>query len=813
MALPSGERSIEELFGNPNMQLGGLVAPWPEDHGYQALEAVERVSRAGPRVTVLCRTERGEQTQLLVDVCAPAAFRLQLVGVETEPDRPSEMVVRRDWGFVGFGLEETAEQVRITTDACVLQVTKRPFEWALLDASGRHVVGEHRADTNLRDRPRVPTLGYARDAGGKIYRASDALSLDPDESVYGLGERFIPLNRRGQRIEAWNFNTWGTSTERAYKNVPFFLSTAGYGLFVHSTGRVRFDFGSGERSAISTTFEAEDDRLDVYLFHGPRLGDILDRYTDLTGRAPVPPKWSFGLWMGGMEYVSRLEVEDLASRLRAERIPCDVINLDNQWMRDRRYADLVWNEAAYPDPAGMIAGLKAQGFRVVLWIQPWIPRQSEVFAEAADRGYFARRQDGSIYLYVPTIPAGEPNPSGIVDFTNPEAAAWYGERIGALVRMGVDGFKTDFAEAIPEDGVFHAGPGRRVHNIYSFYYNRTVYEAVQRHHRTGGVVWGRSGWAGSQRFPIAWSGDPLANFRHMACTLWGGLSAGLSGIPFWSHDIGGYHGPPGTELYLRWAAFCLLSSHARAHGDTTREPWAFGQEALATFRGLVRLRYRLLPYIYSCAQEAHLNGWPVLRAMVLEFQDDPLTHRLDLQYMLGPCLLVAPVMAPGGRGAAYLPAGQWRDFWTGQEVIGPLWWHGQVALNRIPLFQREDTIVAFGPDLEGADHTAFDPLTLRVNLHRQAHALVRDVDETLEVTVRRFGDEIAATIGPTGRRLLLELPGVPHPRRVNQNGAELPGRDSLEALGGEDPGWYWRADGGLLVRLAHPAGTTTRIGL
>jgi alpha-D-xyloside xylohydrolase len=450
---------------------------------------------------------------------------------------------------------------------------------------------------------------------------------------------------------------------------------------------------------------------------------------------------------------------------------------------------------------------------VVLWIQPWIPRQSEVFAEAADRGYFARRHDGSIYLYAPTIPAGEPNPSGIMDFTNPEAAAWYGERIGTLVRMGVDGFKTDFGEAIPEDGVFHAGSGRMVHNIYSFHYNRTVYEAVQRHHPTGGVVWGRSGWAGSQRFPIAWSGDPLANFRHMACTLWGGLSYGLSGIPFWSHDIGGYHGQPGTELYLRWAAFCLLSSHARAHGDTTREPWDFGQEALATFRGLARLRYRLLPYIYSCAQEAHLDGQPVLRAMVLEFQDDPLTHRLDLQYMLGPSLLVAPVMAAGGQGVAYLPAGRWRDFWTGQEVVGPLWWRDRVPLDRIPLFQREDTIVAFGPDLERSDHARFDPLTLRVNLHRRAHALVRDDDETLEVTVTRSGDEVVATIGPTGRRLLLELPGLPRARQVNQSGAGLPGRVAAEALDGEDPGWHWSADRGLLVRLAaRPAGTT-RIAL
>jgi alpha-D-xyloside xylohydrolase len=648
----------------------------------------------------------------------------------------------------------------------------------------------------------------ARDGDGAITRTGEGFALQPDECIYGLGERFMPANRRGQRIEAWNFNTWGTSNERAYKNVPFFLSTAGYGVFVNTTCRARFDFGSGQGTSLSAGFEVEDDRLDFYLFFGPNLKDVLDRYTDVTGKAPVPPMWSFGLWMGGMENMSRAWVEGVATRLRAERVPCDVMNPDHHWMRDKMYADLVWDESRYPDPPGMIAKLKAMGFRIVPWIQPWIPKRSEVFAEAAERGVFARRQDGSIYLYNPTIPYEEANPSGIVDFTNPAAVEWYTERIGRLVKMGVDGFKCDFGEAIPEDGVFYTGIGRQIHNIYAFYYNKTVYEALQKHHPTGGVVWGRSAWAGSQRFPIQWSGDPWANFEHMACTLWAGISYGLSGMPFWSHDIGGYHGTPSAELFLRWAAFGLLTSHSRLHGDTPREPWAFGQETLDAFRELVELRYRLLPYILSCAHEAHLTGVPVLRAMVLEFQEDPMTRGLDLQYMFGPSLLVAPIIRPGGHGAAYLPEGSWREFWTGCEVSGPKYWRGQVPLNRIPLFQRQDSIVPLGPVLQRADGAKFDALTLLVNLAHRASMSLRDDGGELVVSVIRKDVGVNISVKGTDRSLNFQIRGVECPRHVRVDSTELAERSSLVALEAQAPGWFRDENGVIHVMLATESKTS-----
>lgn len=791
----------EQVFGNANMQLGGLLAPWPEDPSYQVVERVVSFHREGNRLAFACVTDKGEPATLLIGVCSPFTFHVQLLPASTTPDRPSPMVVRDDWPETPFAVEDTATSTRITTAACVLLISKSPFCWDLSDPAGRKIVGEPRDDTNLRGWQRSVLLGVARDGEGAVTRTGEGFSLGPDECIYGLGERFMPVNRRGQRIEAWNFNTWGTSNERAYKNVPFFLSTAGYGIFVNTTGRVRFDFGSGQRSSISAGFEVEDDRLDYYLFFGPRLKEILDRYTDVTGKAPVPPKWSFGLWMGGMEYMSRAVVESVATRLRDERVPCDVLNLDHHWMRNTMYADLLWDEHHYPDPQGMIARVKALGFRIVLWIQPWIPQRSQVFADGARRGVFVRRRDGSIYLYNPTIPHEEASPSGIVDFTDPVAVEWYGERIGNLVKMGVDGFKCDFGEAIPEDGVFHAGLGRQVHNIYAFYYNKIVYEALQRHHPTGGLVWGRSAWAGSQRFPIQWSGDPWANFDHMACTLWGGISYGLSGMPFWSHDIGGYHGTPSRELFLRWAAFGLLSSHSRLHGDTPREPWAFGQEVLDTLRELVELRYRLLPYIYSCAHEAHVTGVPVLRAMVLEFEDDPMTRDLGLQYMLGPSLLVAPLVKPGGEGTAYLPEGSWREFWTGREVSGPRYWRDQVPLNRIPLFQREDSIVPLAPVSQTAGGANLDPLTLLVNLKRSAETSVRDDGGNLAISVVRDDSGVSLSVGETDRALHFQIRGAERPRRVRVGPVEVAERSSLAALDAQATGWFTDEDGTIRVKL------------
>ncbi|HEY64655.1 MAG TPA: alpha-xylosidase, partial [Caldilineae bacterium] len=643
----ASEEYAEATFDNPNMTLGGLLAPWPWERGLQLVQQVTDWSLDGDTLRLQCITDGGEAASVAIQLWKPQVLRVRLI--------PPGVSARSDLGLLQgapqpFDVEVQEQDGQLAFDTGAMWVTLDTRRWrlAIHEAEGHLICREHPEDTNLRGWLRALPLGYRRDEQERLSGSVESFYLTPDEKLYGLGERFMPLNRRGQRIELWNFNTWGASDERAYKNVPLLLSSRGYGLFFHTTHRLRFDLGSGHHSSLSTVVESDDPVMDFFVLYGPSLQDVLSHYADLTGRAPVPPRWSFGLWMSKASYETRQEVEEVARRLRAEDIPCDVIHLDPAWLRPRRQADLIWNKEAFSNPPEFLSRLRDQGFKVCLWIHPWVPRDSEVFPEAAERGYFARRPDGSIYYYAPTIPSDAPNPCGIVDFSHPEAVAWYQRLLRRLIDWGVAAFKTDFGEAIPEDAVFHNGmTGREMHNLYPVLYNRAVYEALEAARQGEAVVWARSAWAGSQRYPVHWSGDQRCNFPNMACTLWGGLSIGLSGIPFWSHDIGGFLGAPDPELYVRWAQFGLLCSHARCHGTTPREPWAFGTQALDAFRRMVHLRYRLIPYLYSYAHVASQYGLPVLRPMVLEFQDDPNTHTLDLQYMLGRELLVAPVFEPG----------------------------------------------------------------------------------------------------------------------------------------------------------------------
>ncbi|MDQ3809239.1 MAG: alpha-xylosidase, partial [Chloroflexota bacterium] len=554
-------------------------------------------------------------------------------------------------------------------------------------------------------------------------RCYEAFALGPRERIFGLGEKFMPLDKRGRVIESWNWNTWGASNERAYKNVPLYLSTAGYGCFVHTSQRVTWDFGSGQESSVSLSFELEGPSLDLFLIHGPDFPTILERYTALTGRPIVPPRWSFGFWMSYVTYRNWEEVEEVGRELRERHIPADVIHIDPGWLRPGMFADLEWDLTRFPEPAQHLAKLRAQGFRVCLWVQPWVPEDTEMFDTGAANGYFARRSDGDVYRYVPTVPGNPPRQAAIVDFTNAETRRWYKERLKSLIVQGVSAFKTDFGEAIAEDAVFANGmTGRELHNAYPLLYNSCFYEAFAE----AGVeplVWGRSGWAGIQRFPVSWSGDQLCNYASMVCTLWGGLSFGLSGGAFWSHDIGGFEGRPDPELYIRWAQWGLLSSHARAHGTTRREPWTFGDRAERSFAEFARLRYRLIPYLYSCAHEAAATGMPVMRALVLVDCNDPNAWAADTQYLLGPDLLVCPVLAPGVDSVrVYLPPGTWYDYWSANQFRGGTWRDLSVTLERIPLLVRGGAVLPLGPDEEWVGQHDSEPLTLLVYPDEAAQA-------------------------------------------------------------------------------------------
>ena len=570
----------------------------------------------------------------------------------------------------------------------------------------------------------------------------EQLDLGVDTHVYGLGERFGPLVRNGQSVDVWN-EDGGTASEQAYKNVPFALTTSGYGIFVDHPGRVSFEIASEAVSRLQ--FSVPGEELTYLVIYGPTPKEILRRYTALTGRPARLPAWSYGLWLS-TSFTTSYDERTVTAHLdgMAERdLPLSVFHFDSFWMRDFHWCDFQWDARVFPDPAAMLARLAARGLKICVWINPYIAQRSALFDEGKAKGYLLRRADGSVWqwdLWQPGL--------AIVDFTNPEARQWYSDKLAALLDMGVDCFKTDFAERIPTDVVYHDGSDPHLmHNYYTQLYNRTVFELLRKRRGEGqAVLFARSATAGGQQFPVHWGGDCESTYPAMLQSLRGGLSLGLSGFGFWSHDIGGFEGTPDPALFKRWIAFGLLSSHSRLHGSgSVRVPWAFDDEAVEVLRHFTRLKMRLMPYLLDAAEQAHTHGWPVLRAMVLEFPDDPACAHLERQYMLGGDLLVAPVFDAGGEVNYYLPEGNWTRFDTGERVSGGRWvreTHGPLS---IPLLVRPGAVVPVGAIENRPDYAHADRVTLRAYAlpdGAEVHTRIPDgAGETVFRTVRR-GDEV-----------------------------------------------------------------------
>ncbi|MBT2489823.1 alpha-xylosidase [Streptomyces sp. ISL-96] len=537
------------------------------------------------------------------------------------------------------------------------------------------------------------------------------LALGIGENIYGLGERFTPFLRNGQSLDLWQADG-GTSSEQAYKNVPFYLSSRGYGVFVNHPGKVSFEIGS--ESVGQVQFSVEDQSLEYYVVAGPTPKDVLTRYTALTGRPALPPAWSFGLWLT-TSFCTAYDEETVTSfvdGMAKREIPLSVFHFDCFWMREYQWSDFRWDPDVFPDPDGMLARLKERGLRISMWINPYIAQKSALFAEGAAAGHLVRRPNGDIWQWDLWQPG-----MALVDFTSPAAREWYASKLRVLLDQGVDCFKTDFGERVPTDVVWHDGSDpERMHNYYTHLYNRTVFELLEKE-RGGGeaVLFARSATAGGQQFPVHWGGDCFASFKAMAESLRGGLSLSLSGFGFWSHDIGGFEGTPDPDVFKRWLAFGLLSSHSRLHGNVSyRVPWAFGEEAADVARRFTLLKHRLMPYLYGAAVEAHRTGVPVMRPMLLEFPDDPACRVLDRQYMLGPDLLVAPVFSADGEVEYYVPAGTWTHLLSGEVVTGPAWRRETYGFDSLPLFVRPGAVLPLGADDQRPDGEWLEGLALRV---------------------------------------------------------------------------------------------------
>ncbi|MEV3999635.1 alpha-xylosidase [Streptomyces halstedii] len=562
------------------------------------------------------------------------------------------------------------------------------------------------------------------------------LALGVGETVHGLGERFTPYVKNGQTVDIWQADG-GTSSEQAYKNVPFYLSSRGYGVFVNHPGKVSFEVGSEAVGHVQ--FSVEDQSLEYFVVAGPTPKDVLARYTALTGLPALPPAWSFGLWLSTSFTTSYDEatVTSFVDGMAERGIPLSVFHFDCFWMREYQWSDFEWDPAVFPDPEGMIARLRAKGLKICVWINPYIAQKGALYEEGAREGYFVKTADGDIWQW-DKWQAG----MALVDFTNPEATAWYQGKLKGLLGQGVDGFKTDFGERVPTDVVWHDGSDpERMHNYYTHLYNKAVFELLEEERGAGeAVLFARSATAGGQQYPVHWGGDCFSSFEAMAESLRGGLSLSLSGFGFWSHDIGGFEGTPDPAVFKRWLAFGLLSSHSRLHGSSSyRVPWEFGEEAVDVARRFTRLKHRLMPYLYGAAVEAHRTGVPTMRPLLLEFPDDPTARVVDRQYLLGPDLLVAPVFTEDGEVEYYVPEGTWTRFLTGETVTGPAWHRETHGYDSLPLLVRQGAVLALGADDSRPDGAWLDGLELRV------YAPAGSGDFTRTVTVPDHTGAVAAT--------------------------------------------------------------------
>ncbi|MDQ6620615.1 MAG: alpha-xylosidase [Pseudomonadota bacterium] len=654
--------------------------------------------------------ESGDRVE--VATAAPGVFRVR-IGQSTCPD----------YGIV-VGRTEPCKSVRTTERWCfesgdaTLELTDHPLRFRLRWRG--ETVLESITDQHFRGWTRLPAFG--RTASAERWMAS--LALGSAEAVYGLGEKFGPLNKRGQLLHSEVHDALGVNTELSYKNTPFAWSPGAacgaWGVFVNTPATVHHGVGHPGWSHRSYVLIAEDDALDLFLFAAAAPADIIAAYTALTGKVPPVPRWSLGLWVSRAYYRTPEEAAEVARELRARQIPCDVLTLDGRaaWNVDTRF-DFQWDPERFPDPAAAIAAIKARDLRVCVWEYPYVSIRSALYRELAAREYLLKREDGEAYVFGwDTSPGSSPfgnvltplPESGIVDFTNPDAYAWWRDAHAPLFAAGVDVIKSDFGEHVPPDAVAHNGDrGQRLRNVYPLLYNACVYDATarfQRSHDDPPIVWSRSGWAGEQRYPMGWGGDPQSDWEGLAASIRGGLSWGMSGNPYHSSDIGGFYGAtqPSPELYVRWLQAGVFSSHMRLHGIGAREPWAFGDEIEAIARRWIEFRYRLIPYLYSVMRQAVSTSLPVMRAMPLVYPDDRRLADFETQFMCGAALLIAPIVRQGGEAEVALPPGRWYHVFSGERYDGDRLLAYRAELQDFPVFGKEGEVLPLGPVVQSTSH-------------------------------------------------------------------------------------------------------------
>lgn len=701
---------------------------------YEITDLYDRLKICAPTWIVSNKGDTLEGINLTIEVSTPFPEMIRITAyhhkgvVEKMPTFPVKKGSEEKLTYT-----EDEKKIVIYSGSLNLVIQKKPFSMSFMRD------GILLSKSGSRDLCYVKQnwRGYAYDHPGNCWM-SQRLSISVDELIYGLGERFGPLVKNGQSVVIEN-KDGGTSSAQSYKNIPFYLSSLGYGVFVNHPETVEFEVGTEQVSRCG--FSVKGEKLDYYFISGPTMKDVLVRYTDLTGKPALPPQWSFGLWLS-TSFTTDYDtdtVESFVDGMLERGIPLSVFHFDCCWMREFHWTDFTWDSRMFRDPVGLIRMLKSKNIKVCLWINPYIGQESKLFAEAMEKGYLLRRKNGDVWQWDMWQPG-----LAIVDFTNPAAAAWYQTALKGLLDMGVDCFKTDFGERIPvEDVVYFDGSSpEKMHNYYAYLYNKTVFELIRKEKgKEDALVFARSATVGSQAFPVHWGGDCWSDYDAMAQSLRGGLSFISSGFGFWAHDIGGFEETSTADVYKRWLAFGLLSTHSRLHGSSSyRVPWLYDEEAVDVCRFFTRLKASLMPYLYSSAYQTSQTGVPMIRSMAMSFEEDRNCRYLDRQYMLGDSLLIAPIFNDHGMASYYLPEGRWFNFLTGQMCTGGVWRQEYHDYLSIPMWVMENSVIPVGVDAPDANYRFAGNLKFRVfGLKEETeYTVYQDGKEQMRFTARRI---------------------------------------------------------------------------
>lgn len=698
------------LFGNGCwLQKEGCACFTPQEVYFENTEAT-KVTLCLPTSRIVNRgcTLGGINLTMVITSPAPDVLRVQTyhhLGVKKrEPE--FELYQKEEQPLT---VTSDEEKLTVTSGGLTLEIGKK--NWYMAYRRGNEVITRSAAKDLACMKTDWKGDAYDKGDGTETYMRQQ-LTMGVGELIYGLGERFTAFTKNGQSVAIWN-EDGGTSTYQSYKNIPFYISNKGYGVFVNHPEKVEFEIGTEQ--VTKTAFSVEGGYLDYYLFNGPSMKEVLERYTDLTGKPSLPAPWTFGLWLS-TSFTTNYDEETVMSFVDGmldRGIPLRTFHFDCFWMKEFHWTDFVWDSRVFPDPKGMLSRIKAKGLNICVWINPYIAQESCLFAEGMEKGYFVKRTNGDVWQWDMWQPG-----MALVDFTNPDACTWYQEKLAGLLDMGVDCFKTDFGERIPVDGIeyFDHSDAKKMHNYYTYLYNKTVYDILEKKRGKGeAVLFARSATVGGQKFPVHWGGDCWSDYESMEESLRGGLSLLMSGFGFWAHDIGGFESTSTPDVYKRWVAFGLLSSHSRLHGSTSyRVPWAYDEEAVDVVRFFTRLKARLMPYLYKTAIQANKTGVPTMRSMVLEFTEDRTCHYVDKQYMLGDSLLVAPIFNEESLADYYLPAGRWTDFFTGEVKEGGRWIQEKHGYLSVPLLVKENSIVAIGAHDDKPDYDYGEDTELRI---------------------------------------------------------------------------------------------------